>query len=243
MRTTARNSVLAAFIWSLPTTILGQGTTDTQLWTGGSLKLRFSDKLGSHVEEQVRFTDTISMLGTTFTELGFQYKPGKWFTIGPDLRYYAVPHGNDRTRMAMNLHFRWRKKGLPLSIHYRMRFQHTVGSNTGLASTYLRNKLGLKYDLSSVVDPLLEFESNFRFNGKNEFRRNRFTIGLEWRISRRLDLVTYDRSQNEFNVKEPERDRILAVLLAYELDLRRPQANPGPGKADIGARRIDARAR
>ena len=243
MRAHVRMIILAAFIGSLSTIAWGQQAVDTQLWTGGTLKLRVSDKLRTHVEEQVRFTDTISTLGATFTELGFQYNLGKHFAIGSDLRYYAMPLGHDRARVAVNLHNKWRKNSFPLSVHYRMRFQHTTEPGTGKASSYLRNKLGLGYNLSHIVDPLVEFESYFRFNGKNEFRRNRFTFGLEWRISKRIDLVTYYRIQNEFNKKEPERERIYAVLLAYDLDLRRPQANPGPGKADIGARRIDARTR
>lgn len=223
-----RKTILFVIFALVSSALSAQRVADTWLWTGAELKVRLSDKLQGHVEEQVRFNDTISSFASALTELGLRYRLGRHFTLGPNFRYITRPNADDRFRYMVDLQYKWKRKGFPLSVRNRLHFQHTVDANSAKVSTYLREKISVKYHLSRVVRPVVEYETSFRFNDKNEFRRNRVTVGMEWRLTDRLDLTTYYRFQDEINVRVPERDHIFAVLFAYTLDLRKRGKEAAP---------------
>lgn len=201
---------------------VSQKPTDYELWTGGSFQLRINKPLSIELTEQFRFNDTISSLYKSFTELGIKYRFGKGFSAKGNYRYSVRSNSKNDHRLALDLNYSFDKKGFPLIIDYRLRFQNVMAGN----STYLRNKLGLTYKMSKLVDPFAAYESFFRFNGKNEFRTNRYTVGLDWRLMKELHLKTYFRIEDEINVKNPERQNVIGLTLDYTLKVKKKKTNP-----------------
>ncbi len=108
-----------------------------------------------------------------------------------------------------------------MDIGYRFRFQDEKVDWTGEKKTYMRHRLTLDYNLSKLVDPEFEYEWFFKFNDNNEFRRNRYTFSLQWKLSKDAELVTFFRLEDEYNVKKPDRTYIVGLAYSYDLDLRK----------------------
>lgn len=71
------------------------------------------------------------------------------------------------------------------------------------------------------MDPSVAYELFFRLNGRNEFRVSRITLGLDWRITKQFEMTTFYRLQDDIFVNSPERQHIVGLMLAYELDLKK----------------------
>lgn len=192
-----------------------QNSTDTELWTGGIFKLKLNQKFRIDLKGQFRFNDTISLMKSTFTEIGLRYKIDKHFAVKGNYRYIIKPSKNNRSRISLDAYYNWSKKKLPLSIQYRLRFQDTKERASGRKYTYLRNKITVDYNLTKLVDPFLSYERYYRFNQKNEFRTWRFTAGLDWRLAKKIDLTTFYRYQKEINVKNPSAQHIIGIMVTY----------------------------
>ena len=192
-----------------------QISTDTELWTGGTFKLRLYKKFRVDLKEQFRFNDTISSMKSTFTEIGSRYKIDKHFAVKGNYRYTIKPTKNNRSRFSLDAYYNWGRKKFPLALQYRLRFQDTKVSNSGRKYTNLRNKIKVDYNLTKIVDPFLSYELYYRFNKKNEFRTWRLTAALEWRLAKKFDLTTFYRYQKEINVKNPDAQHIIGIMLTY----------------------------
>lgn len=190
----------------------GQRPADYELWTGASLKFKLSKKLNLSVAEQVRFNDTISSVKKSFTEIGLKYKIANGFSLKGNYRLIVPPGKTILHRIAIDGNYSWKKKGYPLSVNYRLRLQHQFGKQR----TYMRNKVKLDYNLTKLVDPFVAYEVFFRFNGKNEFRVSRLTVGLDWKITKKFEVSTFYRLQDDIFIKSPERQHVLGLVLAYK---------------------------
>lgn len=107
-------------------------------------------------------------------------------------------------------------------IDYRLRFQDKLGQS----QTYVRNKLALTYKMTKLVDPYIAYELFFRFNGKNEFRKTRLTMGLDWRLLKELHMNTYFWIQNDINIKNPEQQKIIGLTFTYKLQVKKKESTP-----------------
>lgn len=217
-----KHYILFLFFVSISLFTIAQKPTDYELWTGGTFQLRVNKPLSIDITEQFRFNDTISSYYKSLTELGMKYRFGKGFSVKGMYRYTLRPTRQSQHRLAADLNYKFDKKGFPLIFNYRLRFQNVMAGN----STYLRNKLGLTYKMSKVVDPFFAYEAFFRFNGKNEFRTNRYTFGLDWRLMKELHMNTYFRIEDEINVKNPERQNIIGLTLEYTLKVKKKRSAP-----------------
>ncbi|TNF48038.1 MAG: DUF2490 domain-containing protein [Bacteroidetes bacterium] len=197
-----------------------QRPTDLELWTSASLELKVSKRLKVQVMEQARFDNAISNYQKSFTEVAAKLKFNDYFSLGGNYRYIQVPAQVGQQRLAVDGNLKFGKKDFPLSFNYRIRFQHVLNDN----KTYIRNKVGLDYNMSKLVDPYVAYEIFFRLNGKNEFRVSRFTAGLEWRITKPLHLLTFYRLQDDIFIKKPERQHIIGISAMYELDIRKKKS-------------------
>ena len=61
----------------------------------------------------------------------------------------------------------------------------------------------------------------FRLNGKNEFRVSRLTVGLDWKITKKIEVTTFYRLQDDIFIKAPERQHILGMMLTYKLKAKK----------------------
>ncbi len=209
--------ILVSLIVGIVFTGQAQKPTDTELWTGGQVQFRLSKPFSMGITQQFRFKDTISSLDKSFTELDMKYRLGKRWSLRGNYRYVMRPERTNQHRFALDLGYSFDKKGFPLIFDYRLRGQYLLGGNR----TYVRNKFGLTYKMSKLVDPYVAYEAFFRLDGKNEFRTNRYTVGLDWRLAKPLHLNTFFRVEDGINVKDPERQRIIGLTLNYKINLRK----------------------
>ena len=204
---------LLLLLFILPFSLIAQRPTDLELWSGGTVNFKFNKKLSLDLREQIRFDNNISTVKKSFTELGLKIKLGKRFGLKPAYRFNIKPGATFEHRLSFDGNYKWSKKGFPLILGYRMRIQHKFIN----PKTYLRNKFQVKYKLSKLVDPFTAYELFFRFNGKNEFRVSRLTVGFDWRITKNFKISTFYRIQDDIFVNSPERQNIIGLMANFKL--------------------------
>jgi hypothetical protein len=199
---------------------------DFQIWTGPVLKYNFSKKFRAEFEQQFRFNDNASKYDYTFSELGLRYKVFKYLELKAVFRQSFLPPAesgsgisdSDKSRLCFAAGTGTELFNTGVNLGYRLMYQDSWENSSLKTSQYIRNRINVDYNLSKLVDPYIDWESYFRLDGKNEFRQNRYTVGLNWRILKQLNLDTYYRYQKEINVKNPEADFILGLGLIYSIN-------------------------
>ena len=189
---------------------------DIELWTGGEFKVKFNKKWSASIAEQLRFNNNVSNLRQAFTELSGKYKFNKYFALSTTYRYIGRPNSNNKNRFSLDFLAKYKLKEIPLSFGYRLRAQKAITSVSKNTTSYIRNKFSVNYNLSKLVDPFIAYETYFMLK-KSEFRLNRITIGLDWKINKQMSICSYYRFQKETNVKFPARTHIIGLLFAYKI--------------------------
>lgn len=205
--------------------------TQGEVWLGASYKLKFENKLDIQIEEQVRLDNDIDRVKKSFTELSLSYELFDDFEVGFKYRFSIFPNSFaekaiDRSafntsRISLDASYKLDKKDFPLSLEYRTRFQDATEHYTGQKITFWRNKFTLEWEASKNITPFVEYESFYRLNKKNEFRQNRYTAGIEWRINKEMDLSTFYRVDQEINKKLNGRQNIIGIMFSYSMDYKK----------------------
>lgn len=213
-----RLAVSFCILFFLPSTLFAQSElVDTELWTGIAAKMKLNKKFKIELEEQFRFKDTVQTYKSSFTELSLRYKINKRFSLKTSYRY-SVRTGyrqRNRNRMSLFVYYYWDKKKFPISIQLRTGFQNDIEVFNGQLITFSRNQIKLKYKSFKNSKPFISYESFYRFNDKNEFRGNRFTVGISWDFTKAIALTGFYRLEQEINVKGPERQHIGGIMFTY----------------------------
>ncbi len=199
---------------------------DVQLWTGPTVKYNITKRLKVDFEQEFRFNENISHYNFTFSEFGIKYEILKYLDVKASFRQTFIPadltgtalNDNDKSRLSLDASSSVKIFKTGLKAEYRFRYQNSWENASTVSSHYLRNRIGLDYNLSKRVDPYINWENYFRLDNLNEFRQNRYTIGLSWRVTKKLDLDSYIRYQGERNVKNPETDYIIGIGLKYSIN-------------------------
>lgn len=202
--------------------------TDNELWTSASVRYKVNKKWRVDMEENLRFNFTNSSLRVAFTEVGGRYTINKRFNARLFYRYNGRPGRFNSHRLGFDFSASLRDKDFPLSAKYRFRFQNVVTEVTGANRTNLRHKIGIKHNLSKLVDPWVSGEAYHRLNGKNEIQKLRLTIGATWRANKRMDINTFYRLQQEVNVRNPLRQNIFGLGLEYDLKFKKKKKPKDP---------------
>lgn len=202
-----------------------------EVWTGATLKYKHNKKLGFQIEEQLRLWDHLGSIQSTFTEIGAEYELFKDFEIAGRYRFTIVPNSFaadaveksafNESRFSFDLKYELDKKGFPLSLDYRQRIQDTRELYTDYKITVWRNRFSLKWEATDDIKPFIEYEAFYRLNRKNEFRRHRYTVGIDWRINKEMDLTTFYRINQQINTKVNTRENIVGIMYSYTLERKK----------------------
>lgn len=223
--------IIALFLCLMMQFVSAQIPTDNELWSGGALDLKLNKKWSLGLKEQFRINNNISTLNQVFTELSGKYKVNKYFRLKANYRFVARPQKNNKTRLSLDILAKLKKKDFPLSFGYRMRFQRAVTSVSKNTRSYIRNKFVVNYNLSKLVDPFIAYEIYFRPD-KKEFRVSRLTLGLDWKLNKRMELTSFYRIQRDINIKKPTRQNIIGVMFTYNTSWKK-LTNKKSDKASI----------
>ena len=206
-----------------------------EVWSGATLKWKYNKKWTFQIEEQIRLWNNIGSIKGTFTEIGAKYEVFKDFEVAGRYRFTIVPNSFasnaieksafNLSRFMLDLKYELDKKGFPLSLDYRQRIQDTRELYTDYKITYWRNRLSLEWEATDDITPFVEYESFYRLNNKKEFRRNRYTFGIEWRINKEMDLTTFYRVDQEINTRVNVRENIIGIMYSYTLKRKKKEKN------------------
>jgi hypothetical protein len=85
---------------------------------------------------------------------------------------------------------------------------------------YLRSRLQAAYNIrGSKIGPYLSTEMHYQLNNPegNEIDNMRYTLGLEFPLSKKLDMDTFLRLMQELNVKHPVNLYLLGININFDL--------------------------
>lgn len=203
----------------------------TEIWNGASFEHEVTESYGyDFVIEYRRAADDFSDGQYVFT-LGTNFKLAEKFSIAPAGRLYVNRGDFNEFRLMTDLNYERQLIG-PFSLEGRLRLQHDrpLGADGALRQTAIRPRGTLLAKVRDNLDLFAEYEARFRFDTRNEWSRNRYTTGIEWRLTSRVALDAYYRIEDDINEGPRERTRIFGLYALYVLpdprerkwDYRRP---------------------
>jgi len=174
------------------------------------------------LETQVRSADGLATYNGYYGEASAGYKINKHVKVKATYRYTnkaghhdsEIRPTNNRERVSgdVNLDF-----GDKVTFKYRLKYQLTRERNTNKKYNYIRNKVGLDYDLHKIAKPFIAGEIFYRFDNKNELRAFRYTIGLDTGITDNLSLKSFFRVEKEISVDFPQKYYIMGIMFSYDI--------------------------
>lgn len=210
------------------TGILWCGVTATsyaqEVWTGVSLRVKPTRRINVEAEQQFRFQNNFSTLYSHFVELGAGYDITSRLNI-----HAAYRHTNrtsvervddDRRRISAEASYNIGSDNTAFVLSYRIRYQSAQEtSGEGNQDSYIRNRLALDYNLTKRVTPYATTEFFYKLAPANEIRAFWFTMGLKTKIGKSIGLNTFYRIEKELNIKRPQTNLIVGIMLTYRLKL------------------------
>ena len=188
-----------------------------EFWTGVSLKYKLNKKVAFSLDQQVRITDNLTEIRSTFFEFGARYKFNKHFSTRIQHRYTMPNQERHVNRLSIDGTGKFTIKPAKLELSYRLRFQHSMVTFTKEPESFLRNRVQIRYKLFKNLKLFARYESFYRFNDKMRFRRNLYSTGLNIDLNKKLDLSLFYRLDQKINTKNPELRNTIALLLSVDI--------------------------
>lgn len=188
--------------------------TGLSMWNGIAIEKELSKKFEFQMEEEIRLVDNVSRINSLLTELGFKYKPNKYYRLGLSYRLtYQPENGSLGNRITLSNEARYKIDDIALT--YRLNLQQDF-SNKNPIEYKIRNRLGLDYKINKhwEVGTAAELFYSIYYN-RDAFDRYRLKWGVDHRFNKHHSLGFTLIFQQEFNVPNPESDVILATKYKY----------------------------
>lgn len=207
-----------------------QSTNDAGLWTTINIQKELKKNVSVFLTEECRLKENFTRLNLFYTDLGVAIRPIKFLKVS--LAYRMIDKFLiDNTfsyRHRLMLDITIKEKFGQFALSYRHRLQSEIrnvysSDNGTLPEWYSRNKFELKYDLDKPVTPYIAAEFRYQISDPRNvesdktLHRNRYIVGLDYKINDRNAFGLYYLIQNEYNVSVPE--NIYIVGLEYTMTL------------------------
>lgn len=189
--------------------------TDKELWTGAGIRYDINRRFRMDIEQECRWKDQMGTFKFTYTEVGIRWRINRIFSIRGKYRYLFVPDDYDGGKFYLDGNVDLSKKRFPLSISYRLRYERGNEFVVSKMENWLRNQFEINWNMSKIADPYLGWENFRRLDGINEARANRYSFGIDWRLSKIISLSSFYIFEDEFNVKKPLDRHIIGLRLTY----------------------------
>lgn len=178
---------------------------DAEIWLGAKAKYELNGQIRLGFQQEFRWVDHSDKdPWRSFTQLSTKIKINDFFGFRIGTRF--TDRSLNRLRLYGDALLKYKKKGLPIRVSYRLRFQHTYKFDNEISepekwSCVLRNKLTVEYNLSKLVDPYVAGELFYDFSDEETYQF-RLTLGADWRLTKKLNLasfLTLERPTNNGN--------------------------------------------
>ena len=203
----------------------------TEIWNGLSFEHEVTETYGYDIVLEYRRAADDFRDGQYVITGATNYALGKGFDIAPAARLYVNRGDFNEFRLMTDLNYSRELVG-PFTFESRLRVQHDrpLGADGTLRQTALRPRGTLIAKVLDNVSLFTEYEARYRFDTRNEWSRNRYTSGVEWRLSSRVAVDAYFRIEDDINEGPRERTHIFGIYALYvlpdprerEWDYRRP---------------------
>lgn len=206
----------------------GAQESDFGSWVALDITKDITKKFSLELEEEVRVFRDFGEIDRVSTSLTADYSFLKWLKAGVGYAWiynHKVNSGTWDHRHRYFVFLQGKYKLGRMDISLRERFQSTFydedvsGFDYG-HKNYLRSRLQVAYDIpANKTEPYASAEMYYSLNktGGNEVNAMRYTLGVEFPVSGKLDLDTYLRLDQERNVKNPVSLFVAGVSLKLDL--------------------------
>ena len=167
---------------------------DGRLWTGITLKHKFTRKISASISEQCRFDHNVSEVDQLFTEAGIEYEFVKNLKVSINYRfikknefsYYSSSH-----RMFVDLAYKIKTSKLNFTIRERLHDQYSSinsSENGKIPEWMVRSKLSISYNTEDRYKPYVSIEFfNLIDNAKEKgegLSVMRYSLGFDYEFNR-----------------------------------------------------------
>jgi len=208
--------------------ILGQSTTETMIWPSVKIDKKINKKTTVRLEHETRYNLTESALGRLGNTLEVDYSISKSFNGGAAYHHiynHDISKNIYANRHRYYLYLRYRRKIGDFSFYVRERFQSTYYNKSVESGKYtpqnaLRTKAQISYRIRTLsLTPYLSGQFKYLVNHpkKNEIDKTRWSLGVEYKISKMFTIDLYYQKENEHNAKNPDNYDIIGTVLKIKL--------------------------
>lgn len=195
-------------------------TNDAALWMSFNIIKKINPAWSLNLSEEVRLNENITEAGTIFTDFGVNYKLNSNFRFSANYRFITKRRLDDsydkRHRYYFGLSYKnkFRQMDYTLRLRYQSQYKDIYSSPGGkVPENYIRAKLLLKFDFNKKYTPYIYSEPFFPLNNPKvrSIDNVRYCAGIEYKFNRMHSLDVFYLVQQEYHVKNPERDFVVGV--------------------------------
>jgi hypothetical protein len=212
-------------IWTGKTTAQ---ETDFGSWVSFDVSKEVTKRFDIEFEEEVRIFKKFSEINRFSTTINGSYNVNKFLKGGAGYTWIYRHDIKDQLWENRHRYFVYLNGGLELgrmNFSLREKFQSTYydASVPGFDYSpvnYLRSKLEVAWDLKGAkTEPYASVEMHYQLNNPdgNEIDNMRYTLGVDFPLSKKLDLDTYFRLNQDIHVKNPVNLYLLGINLKLKL--------------------------
>lgn len=187
--------------------------TDLGMWGGIAIEKEISKRFEFQAEEEIRLKNNITEVNSLLTELGFTYKPNKYYRLGLSYRFTYYTDGSLGNRLTLSNEARYKVEDV--SFTYRLNLQQDFNTQDPIEYK-IRNRLGIDYKINKhwEIGTAAELFYSFYYN-RNVLDQYRLKWGFDHNFNKHHRLGFTLVFQQEFNVANPDSDLILATKYKY----------------------------
>lgn len=204
--------------------------SDAGMWNTLSVKHKLNKKFAIILTEEFRLKENYSQVNLTYTEIALEYSYKKNFKTS--LVYRNIQKHQYQSPTSYRNRLQWdislKKSVAKLSVSYRHRLQGEVkdlltSKNGHYTEWFSRHKVGLKYDLNERWTSSVSAEYRLQLKDPRSpeynygFHRQRYQLGLNYKINNRQDFGIYYLYQNEFTIQKLTDIYILGIEYSIEI--------------------------
>jgi|GEM_PF-6405884 hypothetical protein len=195
-------------------------SAQTESWNGVAFEHEVNPDWGYVIETEHRRSLTGDPEATFLFLLAGNRRLANNLSITFGTRFEPPAHGDNGTlRLFTDLNYKLPLGDTPFTLESRLRYQQDrpPGEDGSLRRVSIRPRVGVATKLADRLGLITEFESRFRFDSRDEWSRVRYTAGLEYVVSDRLQLELFWRQEDRINSGPNRSTTIFGLYLDYTL--------------------------
>lgn len=211
--------------------LFSQNINDAGLWSTFTLKKEITKKNTLIFDQEFRLRENYTRLNLFYSNIGFNSKFNKHFSIEPSYRYIQkIMKDNEfsfRHRFSLDLNYKYKIKRFSYSLRarYQREAKNVMSSKFGwLSEKYFRIRAQAEYQLNAKLSAYYNLEFRYQifvpgndmiFN--NRWHRVRNVVGFDYKTSESFTLGLYFLHQTEYDINPIESSYISGIQITKKL--------------------------